>query len=134
MELSEKQVTINKVFDTVGLGLAGGCLAQAVHYHLLSPETKMAFNNSRHTLDSFVSEAGKCAEETMRNTNLKIDLAKVKENAAKMYETISKKAPEAVKAVKRTGLIAGAGIMAAAALFNFVIAPKIKADKSNKQG
>ena len=118
------EATTQKLINTAAIGIAGAQVAKLVHYHFLSDSAKFALNNSRKSLDTFVAEAGQCAGETIKNSNLKIDLAKVKENAIKMYETVAKEAPQAVKAIKKTGMIAGIGIAGVAALYNFVIAPK----------
>jgi len=134
MELSENQIMAKNVISTIGAGIVGGSAAKIIHYSLLSPEAKFAFNNSRKSLDTFVSEAAKCAEEAMKNPKLKIDAAKVKENAAKMYEMIAQKAPQTAKALKRTELIAAIGVMSAAALISHIIIPKIKANKANQKG
>lgn len=110
----------NSISQIAFPALAGGVIASSVHELLLPVEVKGALRISKLSQDAFIQKSKEAAVETMKNTNLKINLNTIAENAKNLYPEMVETARVAKKALNKT-LFTTIGLIAACKLISTII-------------
>lgn len=75
----------DKSFKNIGLAIAGGATATAVHAALLPSEAKLAIKNTMFGQDHFINKTIRCAKTSFKNTGKSFNLENGIRNAESKY-------------------------------------------------
>ena len=121
----------DKSFKNIGLAVAGGAAATAVHAALLPNEVKASIKNTMFGHDHFIKNAQKSVQKTMVKTGKVFNVQNIMKNAETMYPEFQRVAKNAGKKLVDTFAVTAGVILAVKATQSAV--ERIKGLKNQEQ-